>query len=133
MSRSTNVIGRVILSSLFILGGINKLLDYEPTAEYMANAGLPWIDITLPLVICLELGGGLLVAAGHSLFGSLSAAALAIFTLAVNLLFHDFWNVNDPELRRLELSLFFKNIAIIGGLIVVSSTLAQSWQKRYPG
>lgn len=112
-------VGRVLLASLFILGGINKILNFGATAESMTQVGLPFASLLLPLVIALELGGGLIVAFGKR--GVLPVAtALALFTLAANVMYHDFWAVSGRE-AELQLSLFFKNIAIAGGLLFVAA------------
>ncbi|MEM7702766.1 MAG: DoxX family protein [Pseudomonadota bacterium] len=110
--------GRVLLASLFILGGINKILNFSATAESMTQVGLPFASLLLPMVVALELGGGLIVAFGKKGVFPV-ATALALFTLATNLVFHDFWAVTGRE-AELQLSLFFKNIAIAGGLLFVA-------------
>jgi putative oxidoreductase len=111
-------LGRMLLASLFILGGINKLLNFEPTLARMTQVGLQPAALLLPLTIALELGGGLLVAYGKR-WASLAALALTIFTLATNLIFHRFWEM-APPLRELELSLFFKNVSITGALLLIT-------------
>jgi putative oxidoreductase len=116
-------VGRVILVSLFLLGGLNKLLNYDATLAMMQRAGLNPAPLLLPAVIALELGGGALVAFGKR-FAVPAALALAIFTIATNLVFHRFWAMSGP-VAALELSLFFKNVAISGGLLFVAATLAQ--------
>ena len=104
--------------SLFILGGINKIFNYKATLDQMESAGLPVVGLLLPLVILLELGGGLLIAfAGRGY--RMIALALAGFTVLTNIVFHDFWST-EGDIRQLELALFFKNISIAGGLIFLS-------------
>ncbi len=116
------VAGRVLLASLFVLGGINKILNYQSTLAMMQAAEMHPSALLLPPTIALELGGGLLVAIGR--IGAIPAAlALALFTLAANYFFHDFWSAS-PETAALQLSLFFKNIAISGGLMFVAASLA---------
>lgn len=116
--------GRFLLASLFLLAGINKLINYMPTLVRMQETGIPLSELALPLTIALELGGGALLAWGR--WGAWQAAsALALFTLATNALFHRFWQT-PAATAQLELSLFFKNVAIAGALIMVS---AQTWQR----
>lgn len=115
--------GRIGLASLFLLGGLNKILNYTATLADMDGAGLQPAALLLPLVIALELGGGALVAIGR--FGApLAALALAAFTLSTNFFFHDFWTMQG-ELRALELSLFFKNVSIAGGLVFLAGALTR--------
>ena len=112
-------IARVLIASLFILGGINKLLNYSAVLASMSEVGLPLVEVLLPLTIALELGGGLLVAIGKH-YHIQAALALAAFTLATNLLFHAFWGMDGAE-RGVELALFFKNIVVIGALLHVAA------------
>jgi putative oxidoreductase len=112
--------GRVWLASLFLLAGLNKILNPEATLAMMADAGLAPGALLLPAVIALELGAGALVAAGWR-FVVPAALALAVFTLATNVFFHAFWTL-DGEMRALQLSLFFKNVAVAGALVYVAGT-----------
>jgi len=109
------IIGRTGLASLFLLGGINKILNYQSTLISMNDVGLNPASLLLPLTILLELCGALIIIAGRPKVHYV-AFVLALFTLATNWFFHDFWNMSG-EIAQLELSLFFKNIAIAGALI----------------
>ncbi|MGB3470995.1 MAG: DoxX family protein [Erythrobacter sp.] len=113
------VLGRVGLALLFILGGINKLANYGQYLNRIDLAGLPFPDGLLPLVIFLEIGGGLAVAFGR-LFLAPFALALAAFTLATNIVFHDFWTMSG-DIAELQLSLFFKNVSIAGALMLLAA------------
>jgi putative oxidoreductase len=114
------VAGRVLLASLFILAGVNKMLNYQPTLQFMEQSGLAPAQLLLPLAIMLEFGGGCIVALGHR-FMPIAAIGLAVFTLVTNFVFHAFWAISGPE-SALQLSLFFKNVAVMGALIYVGGT-----------
>jgi len=111
--------GRVLLASLFILGGINKLLNYEATSHTMNEMGFPLVPVLLPATIALELGGGMAVAIGR-IGAAASAGVLFGYTLVVNLIFHRFWDMQG-EMAQTELSLFFKNISIAGGMLYLAA------------
>jgi putative oxidoreductase len=121
--RVARVVGRALLASLFILAALNKMANYNATAVRMDAFGLHPVALLLPLTIALELLGGLSVAFANRWAG-LAAVLLAGFTLATNFVFHQFW-LSPAELRPLELSLFFKNIAIAGALIYFA---ANQWR-----
>ncbi len=123
-------IGRVLLASLFILGGVNKILNYEITAFTMSEMGLPLVPLLLPATIALELGGGLAVAIGRT-GTALVALVLFAYTILINLIFHRFWDLSG-DLAQTELSLFFKNISIAGALLYVAaqSSAHRSKQKE---
>jgi len=114
--------GRIALASLFLLGGLNKILNYTPTLASMEAVGLSPAPLLLPLVIALELIGGALVAFGRR-GATLAAFSLALFTLSTNMFFHDFWNIGG-DIAALELSLFFKNVSIAGGLFFYAGAIA---------
>lgn len=113
--------GRCVLASLFVLGGINKILNYAPTADAMTQAGLPLVDVLLPVTIVFELCCGLAVMIGRR-FAVVSALLLAGFTLITNAVFHRFWTM-PGDIAVMELSLFFKNVSIAGGLVFVAASL----------
>ncbi len=113
------VAGRAGLASLFLLGGINKLISGDATRLRLEDAGFEPSGVFLIATIALELIAGLALALGTKV-AWIAAAALAIFTLATNALFHRFWELDGP-ISALELSLFFKNVAIAGALIALAS------------
>ena len=101
--------GRVGLAAVFLLAGISKIGGYAGTQGYMEINGVP--GVLLPLVIILEIGGGLALIAGWKT--RWFALALAGFCVLAALLFHlDFGD-------RLQQILFMKNLAIAGGLLIL--------------
>jgi len=118
-----------MLASLFLLGGLNKILNYQATLDQMAAVGLQPTALLLPLTIFLEIAGGIWFLIGKQR-AYWAAIALAIFTLSTNLFFHRFWEL-EGQLAQLELSLFFKNVAIAGALLAFAgSTMGQARSTR---
>lgn len=111
MNATLNLLGRIGLSLIFITAGWSKIGGYAGTVQYMESAGVP--GLLLPLVILLELGGGLALLAG--LGTRWLALALAGFTLAAAVLFHG--NLADP----IQALFFWKNVAIAGGFLALAS------------
>lgn len=99
--------GRALLSVIFIMAGFNKIMTYAGTQQYMESAGVP--GLLLPLVIIVELGGGLALLAGF--MTRWAALALALFTVLAALLFH--FDLADQG-HQIQ---FMKNLAIAGGLM----------------
>jgi putative oxidoreductase len=101
--------GRLLLALLFLLSGLGKLGAYGATAAYMASAGVPgWL---LPAVIATEVLGGLAILLGWKTRAA--AALLAGFSLLTAVTFHS--NLAD----QIQLIMFFKNIAIAGGFLLL--------------
>ncbi|WP_237068176.1 DoxX family protein [Microbulbifer guangxiensis] len=106
----TQLLGRVLMSLMFISAGWSKIVGYAGTQAYMESAGVP--GALLPLVIIAELGGGLAV-----LFGFLTrwaALGLALFCLASAWLFH---NVPGDQAQMIN---FMKNVTIAGGFFILA-------------
>lgn len=105
------LLGRIGLSLIFILSGWTKLAAYAGTEQYMEAMGVP--GALLPLVIALEIGGGLAVLAG--VFTRSSALALAVFSLAAGVLFHA--DLADQN----QFIHLMKNVAIGGGFLMLAA------------
>jgi putative oxidoreductase len=120
MTNSLNIqtVARAGLASLFILAGLNKVLNPAATIATITEAGIPLAQLFYFSVIGIEWGGALLVIRGVRVAVP-SALVLAAFTLATNLFFHRFWEM-QPPIRPLQLSLFFKNVAIAFALVYVA-------------
>ena len=110
------LVGRVLLAWIFMWAGYGKVMGYDGTAGYMASTGLPMVGVLLPLTILLELSGGIALIIGWK--ARWVALALAVFTLFASLMFHNFWAMK-PEAVMTNTLLFYKNVAIIGGLLMV--------------
>jgi len=101
--------GRILLSIIFITAGFSKIGGYEGTQGYMEAMGVS--GMLLPLVIILELGGGLLLLAGFQ--ARIIAFLLAGFCVVAGVLFH-----YQPA-DQIQMILFMKNITIAGGLLLI--------------
>ena len=117
-------LGRIFLALLFVVSGIGKITGYAGTAAVMASKGLPVVDILLPLTIAVELGGGLLLALGWK--ARWAGAALFLFLIPTTLIFHKFWGI-DPKLVQMQKIHFLKNVAIMGGMLLVLAIGAGAW------
>ena len=103
------VLGRIFLSTIFLVEGMNKIFNYESTIEYMENFNVPEY-LAIPAII-VEILFPLLLIVGYQT--KISALVLAIFTLATALIFHtDFTN-------QMQLTSFLKNFAIAGGFLII--------------
>ena len=103
--------GRILLALMFVTSGFSKISGYVATQGYMEAMGVP--GALLPLVIAVELLGGLAVMLGwHT---RIAAFLLAGFSLLSALLFHA--NFGD----QMQMIMFMKNISIAGGFLMIVS------------
>jgi len=110
LRNGTELGGRVLLATLFLLSGLGKLTAYVATQGYMASAGVP--GALLPLVIGLELLGSLAIIAGwHTRTVALLLAGFSIVSAA---LFHN--NFAD----QVQMIMFLKNLSIAGAFLLLA-------------
>jgi len=111
------LVGRLALALIFILSGLNKITNFAAFSEGLGAGGLPLPQVLTVLAIALELGSALALAAGFH--GRLAALGLVVFTLLATAIGHRFWEITDPAVQPVQMIMFLKNIAIIGGLLQV--------------
>lgn len=109
-SSGATLAARILLSLLFIVAGYGKLQDVAGFTGYMTSGGVPAF-LAWP-TIALEFLGGIAILIG--LFTRPAALALAGFSLLSALLFH-----LVPS-DQMQMTIFMKNIAIAGGLILLA-------------
>ncbi len=108
--------GRILLSLIFLLSGMMKIMDWNGTAAQMADKGMPAIPFFLTMAILFELGAGACLLFG---FQARSASlALVFYLIPTTLVFHNFWSATGPEYQN-QMHHFLKNLAILGGLATV--------------
>jgi putative oxidoreductase len=108
---SAALIGRVLLSAIFILSGFSKVAAPAMMVGYIGSVGLPFPQLALALAIVVEIGGGLALIAGYRT--RTVAAVLAVFSVFTALAFHNALGDQNQFIH------FFKNIAMAGGLLHV--------------
>lgn len=112
------LLGRMLLSVLFVVSGWGKIVGFADTAGFIGSKGLPLPQVLTALAIAVELGGGLLLLIGWK--ARWIAWAMAAFTVVITPIFHSFWNVPAAEVMDQQVH-FLKNLAIIGGLLMVAA------------
>lgn len=115
----TILLGRVLLSVIFVLSGFGKLTAIAGTAGYFGSIGLPMPTVTAVVVGLVELLGGLAILIGFQT--RIAAWVLAIFTVASALVAHTGWA------DQMQMISFMKNLAIAGGFLVLASSGAGAY------
>ena len=107
----TTLVGRILLSLIFVMSGLGKLADHTGTVGYINSVGAPMPEIAYWLAVIVEVGFGLALLVGFK--AKIAAIGLAVFTLAAAFLFHN--NFAD----QMQMIMFLKNITIVGGLLLI--------------
>jgi putative oxidoreductase len=129
-------LGRALLSIIFIASGTHKILDWQFTEQYFIQELTDWLALSvgnsalqniielgishssflLLLAVCFELIGGLFIFLG--LWVRLGSALLIIFLIPTTIVFHHFWQLQEPD-REMQMIDFMKNVGILGGLLTL--------------
>ena len=120
-----DLVGRVLLALIFVFAAIGKILNYHGTAMFMAAYGVP--AGLLPIVIAVELLGGLAVMVG--LWTRWAALVLAIFSATAIAIFHHTFSTPNDQIVTLA------EVSFTGGLLVLavhgqSCLSLDAWMKR---
>lgn len=108
------LVGRVLISLLFLPAGWSKLTGFAGTVGYFGKIGVPMPEVAAVIAVVVELLVCLLFLVGFKT--RLMAIILAVFTVATAFLGHAFWSV-PPEMVMAQKTNFFKNLAIAGGFL----------------
>ena len=111
------VFGRIFISALFLIEAVRKFFNPDMSMIYMSDHGVP--EFLFYPSIAFEIIIPLLLIAGYKT--RISASLLAVFVLTVTLIFHSHHIVDDS----MQLTIFLKNLAIIGGLLLIISNKPQ--------
>ena len=124
MNNVLNLMGRLLLAALFLPAGLSKLSGFEGTVGYITSVGLPLPAVAAAGALAVEILGSVALVVGFQT--RIVAAVLAVFTLVASVFFHAFWAA-APEQAFVQQLLFFKNIGVVGGLLVLVSSGAGAW------
>lgn len=105
------VVARVLLSTVFLMSGFSKILDFSGQVAFTANV-LPFPETMIVIAIIFEVFGGLMLLFGYR--ARLGAGMLFVFTLVATVAFHS--DISDP----IQEIMATKNLAIMGGLLLVA-------------
>lgn len=118
------LVGRILIALLFIPAGFGKISGFAGTVGYATSVGMPMPTVAVAVGLLIELLGGLALLFG---FGTrIAALALAVFTLAASFFFHAYWALPADQ-QMMQQLLFFKNVAVMGGLLAFAAFGAGAW------
>lgn len=112
------LLGRILISPVFILAGINKIVAFSMMTAYAASAHLPLPKVAIACAAVIEILGGLAILTGFQT--KLAAWIVFLFLIPTTVLFHNFWVMQGMD-RVNNLAHFQKNLAIMGGLLLLAT------------
>ena len=109
--------GRLLIATLFLVAGVRKVLFWGVQVAYFTKLGFPAPEAMTVIAIVIELGGACLLIAGWKT--RWVAWLLMLFVLVATFMAHRFWEF-DPAQSANQMNHFLKNLAIIGGLLLLT-------------
>jgi putative oxidoreductase len=143
------LIARPMLASMFVVGGIDsltnasskvpratKVTDQVPT---IAGKIAPGVPVPTDPATLVRINGGAQVLAGLALatgrFPRISALVLAASLVPTTYAGHAFWEETDKAAKKAQRIQFFKNISMLGGLLLAGVDTAGkpgvAWRARH--
>jgi putative oxidoreductase len=116
MTATLIIIGRVLLGFYFIQAGVRNFMKVPMHTEILTKKNLPFPREGLIVALLVQVLGGLSVALG--IYPAIGAIALIVFTVAANVLYHDFWNYTGAE-RVTHWNSVAANIGMVGAFLLV--------------
>ena len=115
------LVGRLFVAAMFLPSGIDKLLNFSKFAASLGAKGFPYTKIWAVAGVAIEVGGA---------YAQWTAAGLILFTCIMTWAAHK-WSVFDLAIRQPQHSGFFRNVAVVGGLLFyfVSGPGNFSWRR----
>ena len=125
MANVLDLIGRILISALFLISALNKVFNLDGSMGWMESFGVPGFFI-FP-AIAIEIILPILVIVGYQ--AKIAASILAIFCLLTAFLFH--FDFSDQS----QLVSFLKNIGLAGGFLFIVANGTKDWsvdkEKKY--
>src|ERR1041384_4491847 len=108
--------GRILFALIFVAAAPGHFKSAE--INMAASHGVPMANFLVPFAGVLALVGGLCIAAGC--YARLGAWLLVLFLIPVTVMMHNFWAVDDPAMKQDQMIHFLKNIAMLGGALMIA-------------
>ncbi len=123
------LVGRIFYSLIFLMSGFGHFAQLEPMAQYAQSKGVPAPKLATAGSGVLLLLGGLSVLLGF--YPTIGLLLLIVFLVPTTLLMHNFWAVDDPMQRQMEMVNFLKNMALLGAALMLLTV--ERWPYSFGG
>lgn len=113
-----DLLARALISTIFLWDAFDSIRHFDSTLVKMGHFGMNWNPHFLLYSSILLLSvGGLMLLLGYRT--GLASFLLLAYWVPVTFVVHPFWTFSGDYTQRIESIEFMKNIAIMGGLLMV--------------
>jgi putative oxidoreductase len=116
------LLGRLLFVLIFLMAGVTHFL--KPTIGFAASRGVPLASILVPVSGILAGLGALSILLGYK--AKIGGWLIAIFLIGVTPM-HKFWGISDPMMQQMQMVMFMKNLAMLGGALLISQFGSGPW------
>ena len=117
------LLGRLCFALIFLMFGARHFMSQ--TIAYAASQGVPMASIAVPFSGILAVLGGLSILVGYR--AKIGAWLIVLFLVGVTPMMHNFWAVSDPMSKQIQMIMFFKNVSILGGALLITQLGSGAW------
>ena len=115
-------LGRLSFVLLFLMAGFTHFA--KQTIGFAASQGVPMASILVPISGLIALVGGLSILLGYR--AKVGAWLIVVFLIGVTPM-HKFWGIADPMMQQMQMAMFMKNIAMLGGALLITQFGSGPW------
>ena len=113
-----------MMTYIFATSWIGKIFGWSGNVAYMSTRHLPMIPLLLAVAMVIEVGGSLCLVTGYE--ARIAAFVMFWYTTAVTILFHNYW-ASSEMMAAMQETHFRKNLAIMGGLLILAYSGPGKW------
>lgn len=117
------LIARIMIGLIFVMSGWSKLMNFSGAVAGIAKRGVP--EVLAYLAPPVEFFGGLAIVLG--LFTEAAAILMVVFTIMATITSHRYWEYTDPAQYRAQNTNFWKNVTMMGGMLLLFVTAGGRW------
>lgn len=117
------LLGRLFFAAIFLMAGPNHFA--KQTIGYAASQGVPLASVAVPLSGLIALAGSLSILLGYRV--RIGAWLIALFLALVTPAMHKFWGIADPMMAQVQMIMFMKNVAMLGGALLLTQFGPGPW------
>ncbi len=110
------LLGRIFYSVIFIISGIGHFT--AGAVQFAEAQNVPYAEFLVPLAGILAVLGGISILLGYK--ARLGAWMIVLFLIPVTLMMHNFWDVQDSDLKMVQQAMFLKNLSMLGGALLIA-------------
>ena len=115
-------LGRLLFVLIFLMAGVTHFL--KPTIGFAASQGVPLASVVVPFSGILAALGALSILLGYR--AKIGGWLIAIFLIGVTPM-HRFWGISDLMMQQMQMVMFMKNLAMLGGALLISQFGSGPW------